>query len=322
MVFMDDGKILLTVGDHEYDGIKRKPILAQDRSTPYGKTMTIDLHSGASELYSMGHRNPQGLYIDPQGVIWSTEHGPQGGDELNILLQDANYGWPLVTHGTQYGMHIWPNSTNQGQHNGFQHPVFAWVPSIAVSNLVGVEGELFPLWQHDLLIASFKKALYRARIHDGRAIYLESIAIPGRIRDLLEDDEGRIVLYLDLGTLMFLRPIADEYGIAYGKKVVTEDMRGQLLFANCSGCHKLADGTSHGIGPDLSGIVGRRIAKTTGYTYSNALAGVQGTWSESKLDEFLANPQLFAPGTSMAIPGIPDPADRAALIQYLGKTKH
>ena len=100
MVFMDEGKILLTVGDHEYDGIKRKPILAQDRSTPYGKTMTIDLHSGASELYSMGHRNPQGLYIDPQGVIWSTEHGPQGGDELNILLQDANYGWPLVTHGT------------------------------------------------------------------------------------------------------------------------------------------------------------------------------------------------------------------------------
>lgn len=83
----------------------------------------------------------------------------------------------------------------------------------------------------------------------------------------------------------------------------------------------MEDGTSHGIGPDLSGILGRRIAGATGYGYSNALATVSGKWSAKKLDEFMANPQLFSPGTSMAFPGIPDPADRAALIQYLTTSK-
>lgn len=321
MVFIDDGKLLLTVGDHEYDGINRKPIMAQDVSTSYGKTILINLRTGVSEVYSIGHRNPQGLYVDPRGTIWSTEHGPSGGDELNILLHGSNYGWPLVTHGTQYGMHIWPNSTNQGQHDGFQRPMFAWLPSIAVSNLVGVQRELFPLWRNDLLVASFKKTLYRVRIREGQVQYVESISIPGRIRDLLEDDDGKIVLYLDLGTVMFIRPISEEYGIAFGKKVVSEEMRGQVLFANCSGCHKIEDGSSHGIGPDLSGIVGHRIAGATGYTYSNALASVLGTWSERKLDEFLASPQLFAPGTTMAFQGIPNPSDRAALIRYMKAPK-
>ena len=96
-------------------------------------------------------------------------------------------------------------------------------------------------WRHDLLIASFKKALYRARIRNGRVIYLETIRIPGRIRDLLEDDEGKIVLYLDSGEIMFLRPIPEAYGIRSGKMAINEDMRGQLLFANCSGCHSVAD---------------------------------------------------------------------------------
>jgi glucose/arabinose dehydrogenase len=316
MVLLGDGNLLLTVGHNDFDGVNREARLSQDRSAAYGKTVLIDPQTGVSELYSLGHRNPQGLYVDRDGVIWSTEHGPRGGDELNIIRRDVNYGWPLVSHGTQYGMHTWPLSPEPGRHDGFQLPVFAWVPSIAVSNLIAVEGKLFPLWQRDLLVASFKKALYRVRIRDGRAIYLESIVIPGRIRDLLEDDDGQIVLYLDSGTIMFLRPTAKSSG-AGDKGFVDEDTRGQLLFTVCSGCHELADGNSHGIGPDLAGIVGRSIANAAGYDYSPALAKRQGRWTESKLDEFLKAPQRYAPGTTMTFEGIADPADRTALIRYL-----
>lgn len=319
MAFLDDGRILLTVGDHGFDGLNRTPNMGQDEEVDYGKTVLIDPETGDAEMYTLGHRNPQGLYVSPDGKIWATEHGPRGGDELNILSRGTNYGWPLVTHGTQYGMHIWPLSTDQGRHDGFKLPVFAWVPSIAVSNLVGIERELFPLWKGDLLIASFKKTLYRARIRDGRVIYLESIRIPGRIRDLIEDNEGGIVLYMDSGALIFLEPIGEEYGIKYGKKEITEDMRGELLFANCSGCHQLGDGSAHGIGPDLSNVVGRPIAGAKGYNYSSALANLSGNWTESRLDAFLADPQQFAPGTTMAFPGMSEPADREALIRYLSE---
>jgi len=319
MAFVGDEKLLLTTGDYQFDGLERKPIMAQDPNTSYGKTILIDLRTGTSEIYSLGHRNPQGLYVDPGGVIWETEHGPEGGDELNIIMRGANYGWPLVTYGVQYGMHMWPLNANQGEHEGFHLPIFSWVPSLAVSNLIGVEKGLFPLWRHDLLVGSFKKALDRVRVREGRVIYVESIPIAGRVRDLLEADDGAIVLYLDGGTLIFLRPLAEGYGRSrYGKdKGVSEEMRGQLLFASCSGCHTRRDGTVHGIGPDLANVVGRPVAGAAGYQYSSALAKHSGTWNASNLDEFLTDPQRFAPGTSMAFAGISSSADRAALIRFL-----
>ena len=317
MAFVGDGKLLLTTGDYQFDGLERKPIMAQDPNTAYGKTVLIDLQTGAWEIYTLGHRNPQGLYVDPHGKIWLTEHGPEGGDELNILVKGANYGWPLVTYGVQYGMHIWPLNASQGEHDGFRLPLFSWVPSIAVSNLIGVEEGLFPLWRHDLLVGTFKKALLRIRVREGRVVYVESIAIPGRIRDLLEDNDGQIVLYLDGGTLQFLRPIPESYGRSSLGKGVTEEMRGQLLFDSCSGCHNRKDGTVHGIGPDLANVVGRPIAAAAGYQYSSALVKHSGTWTAGNLDEFLKDPQRFAPGTTMQFAGMSDAGDRAALIGYL-----
>lgn len=323
MAFTSDGKVLLTVGDHEYNGLHRQPIAAQDRAVSYGKTILIDLATGTARLFSLGHRNPQGLYIDPAGTVWSTEHGPRGGDELNVIKPDVNYGWPLVTYGTDGGKNIWPLNAHQGQHKGFEIPLFAWVPSIAISNLIGVEGKLFPLWQRDLLIASFTKTLFRLRVHEGRAIFVEPITIPGRIRDLLEDANGQIVLYLDGGTLVFLNPVSRAYGTSLsGKgKNIAEEMRGQFLFASCDACHKMKDGTSHGLGPDLAQVVGRKIAGSPGFNYSDALMKHQGAWTREKLDSFLENPQRFAPGSSMAFDGIPHPDDRAALIQFLSASK-
>jgi len=97
----------------------------------YGKTILIHLDDGTSEIYSLGHRNPQGLYVTPEGAIWSTEHGPQGGDELNLIVRGANYGWPLVTYGTDYGSAAWPLSHVQGRHDGYQQPILRGYPPSA-----------------------------------------------------------------------------------------------------------------------------------------------------------------------------------------------
>ena len=97
--------------------------------------------------------------------------------------------------------------------------------------------------------------------------------------------------------------------------------RGELVFDRCIGCHYLRDGTLHGIGPDLQGIVERPIASAKDYNYSHALKSFSGKWTAEKLDAFLQNPDKFAPGTSMRIPPIQNPKDRASLIEYLKAQK-
>lgn len=77
--------------------------LVQDRSSSYGKIISIDVTPGRSNIHTIGHRNPQGLFMEQDGTLWATEHGPHGGDELNILHGGGNYGWPLVTYGTARG---------------------------------------------------------------------------------------------------------------------------------------------------------------------------------------------------------------------------
>src|SRR5690606_36143508 len=125
--------LLLTLGEHQFDGVRTPVAFAQDTAVSYGKTYLIDLRTGTVERFTMGHRNPQGLYIDPSGTVWSTEHGPRGGDELNRLVRGGNYGWPIVTYGVNYGATAWPMNPRQGTHEGYDRPVYAWVPSIAVS---------------------------------------------------------------------------------------------------------------------------------------------------------------------------------------------
>lgn len=323
MALLDDSRILYTVGDYQVDGWNREDILAQDPESEYGKTILINLDTGEHSIYSSGHRNPQGLFVGSDGRVWLTEHGPRGGDELNLVEAGENYGWPWVTYGTEYGEKVWPLSRDQSQHTGFRRPVFAWIPSIAVSNLVGVEHELFPLWKGDLLVGSYKQSLWRLRIREGRVVYLEPIRVlesSGRIRDIMEDHDGRIVLWLDGGSLAVLEPLQAASG--------GEGVRGQVLYVQCAGCHNIRTGGGHprdskepGVGPDLLGIVGSDIADTPGYAYSPALLELDGTWTQENLDAFLRDPQAFAPGNLMHYPGIQDDADRAALISYLSTLK-
>lgn len=202
-----DKELLLTVGDHGFDGYNGDRKIITDITTSYGKVLSLDLRTGESSVVSVGHRNPQGLYIDPEGRIWSTEHGPEGGDELNLINSGENYGWPYVTNGTQYGMYTWPPSDTSGAHVGYRRPIHAWIPSIAVSELTGVEGDLFSKWEGDLLIASLKKnTLYRTRVHEGRVLYIEPIELEHRLRDIVEMDDGTIAIKTDDGGVLTLRP--------------------------------------------------------------------------------------------------------------------
>ena len=210
--------LLLTVGDQEFDGWNADRDLPQDKTASYGKTILIHPDKGTSEIYSLGHRNPQGLYVDAAHAVWLTEQGPQGGDELNVVLRGGNYGWPLATYGTDYGSLVWPLSRKQGEHDGFVIPLFSWIPSIAVSNVIGIEKDRFPLWKGDLLIASLRtKSLWRVRVRKSHVVYVERILIGRRILNiLLEGEDGRILMWTDERSIMSLEPAAgtEKRGIA------------------------------------------------------------------------------------------------------------
>ncbi|WP_415904909.1 PQQ-dependent sugar dehydrogenase [Neptuniibacter sp. QD48_55] len=155
-------------------------------------------------IYSYGHRNPQGMFIDSQSNIWIHEHGPRGGDELNLVQKGKNYGWPIITYGKEY----WGPSIGEGTHKqGMQQPEYYYVPSIAPSGLIRYEADLFKEWQGDFLIGALKGS-HLNRLTKGSGTsetnqkfeehrYLEDLDV--RIRDLEVDKQGAIYLLTDEG---------------------------------------------------------------------------------------------------------------------------
>ena len=142
--------------------------------------------------------------MTPTGEIWLTEQGPEGGDELNPISEGENYGWPLQTYGTNYEDFAWPLAADPNGGPDLVSAQFAWVPSIGVSNLIFVEGVGFHRWAGDLLVSSlWAESLYRIRSEAGRVIYAEPISV-GRIRDLVELSDGRLVLWIDGGSIAVL----------------------------------------------------------------------------------------------------------------------
>jgi cytochrome c2 len=307
VALLDPDTVLFTVGFHGFDGVNSKQLYSQDPNASWGTVVMIHVGARTSETFTVGNRNEQGLYVDPRGVVWETEHGPQGGDELNVLKRGANYGWPYVCYGTDYFSLVWPLSKAQGRHEGYEEPMFSWVPSIGISNLTSIERDApFPIWKGDLILASLRaETLFRMRIVDGRVIFAEPIEIGQRVRDVVEGLDGRIVLWTDDHAIVSIQPAST--------------MSRELLFANmCGGCHKALDGHTHMIGPDLAHVYGRRIASAEGYgSYSEALKQQSGRWDEQKLDRFLTSPQTAVPGTVMPFAGLPDPKQRAAIIDFL-----
>ena len=210
--------LLVATGPHYHDKY------AQDPASHLGKLIRVEIETGRAETLALGLRNPQGLARDAAGHLWETEHGPQGGDELNVLVAGGNYGWPQVTYGVEYGSKVnVPRAAEVGLHDGFIKPVFAWVPSIGISSVIVNDERWFPLWKDDLLIGSLSgtqgsgNALFRVR-RDGTDVqYVERIEVGSRIRDLAQMPDRRIALLLDEGWVLFLSrsyaDCADEFSV-------------------------------------------------------------------------------------------------------------
>jgi cytochrome c2 len=293
------GRLLLSTGDNGFHG---EHALSQDPSGDYGKILLLDAEGGR-EVVSMGHRNPQGLMVDDEGRIWSTEHGPSGGDEINVIVPGGNYCWPSVTYGTEYGQRTWTHGAKEHSNATFIEPAMAFVPSPAVTSMLEVTRGPFPEWHGDLLIGSLgTKDLLRARIQDDKVRYVEHIPIGNRIRDLVQARDGRIVMWTDEGDIVMVSP--------------AEKPLGERVYERCAGCHGLTlDGT--GLGPRVRGLQGRVVASVEGYAYSPALKKLGGTWVAERLTRFLRDPQAFAPGTTMQFEGLTDAREIEALIAYL-----
>jgi len=206
LLFAPDGYLYATLGDRGYR------FFAQDTSAHPGSIIRITdqgllppdnpligRENARPEIFAYGNRNPQGMSLEPGGKrIWIHEHGPRGGDELNILYPDANYGWPVVSFGKEY----WSNkSVGEGTHKaGMQQPVYYWVPSIAPSGMTFYQGEKFPNWQGSLFIGSLKfKLLVRLELEGNRVVTEERLLadIFGRIRDVREGPDGLLYLLTD-----------------------------------------------------------------------------------------------------------------------------
>lgn len=323
------GKLLLTTGDYRVNGVYAPATVSQDAGSDYGRLLSMDLDGSAVRELASGLRNAQGLAQMPDGAIWFTEHGPRGGDELNLLAAGGNYGWPFRTLGTRYSALPWPLSPSNGRHATeaeFIGPVYAWVPSVGVAGLARVEG-FDAAWDGDLLVAALRsQALYRLRISDGRVQYSEPIALQHRIRQVLQMPDGVIALWTDSRRLLFLRKAAasrmllrarQEMALLGGDDTARTRRLDQAL-QRCMECHSL-DPDAPGSIPHLNGVFGRGVASTAYPAYSPSLRTVGGRWTRDRLGAFLTDPQQFAPGTSMPSPQLPPETlgDLVALLERL-----
>ena len=164
-----------------------------------GKLAPAGLTGGLAGSFTKGHRNPQGMAIYPQtGEMWVHEHGPKGGDEINILQEGANYGWPILSYGREYfGGQI---GDGQTQAPDFADPVWVWVPSIAPSGMAFYTGDMFPEFKGDLLVGSLKfRSLYHIRLEGGRPVSEQALLKReiGRVRDVAMAADGSILLLSD-----------------------------------------------------------------------------------------------------------------------------
>ncbi len=324
MVELGPGRILVTTGFFGFDGILMSPAVSQDPHNHFGKILELDLATGRARVFAQGVRNPQGLTVDAQGRIWETEHGPMGGDELNLIRRGSDYGFPSTTFGMQYGSprRDWPNNSEQGRHDtSFELPRFFFSPSVGTSNLVEAPAQEFPLWRGDLLVASMVgKTLFRVRLQGDNVVAVESIYLGARIRDIIVLPDGALALLMDSEGIRILRRVRQEgetpraefprqfSGYRSLRRVRSTDpsLRRQLgsveygrrlFYQQCASCHSLEG--APGMGPTLEGVVGRPIGSAPGFRYSEAMQNARGVWTRERLQDFLADPQSEIPGTTM-----------------------
>lgn len=214
IAFDEDNYLFLTLGDRQASpsgDLKAHP--AQDRSNHHG--VVVRLHDDGRvpsdnpfvgqpdiepAIWSYGHRSPQGLAFDPiSGALWLTEHGPQGGDEVNLIEPGKNYGWPVVGRGVNYGPGVPIHESISAE--GMENPAYFWVPSIAASGLAVYSGTRFPSWNGNLLAGGLAgEQLARLTLNEeGTKVIMEETLVPyiGRIRDVRVGPDGLIYVALE-----------------------------------------------------------------------------------------------------------------------------
>ena len=211
LVFDNDGYLFVTVGDRQANPNEDQANHpAQDRGNHHG---TVNrLHDDGSipsdnpflgqegvepSIWSYGHRNPQGMVYDSvSGQLWINEHGPQGGDELNLVKPSLNYGWPIVGYGVNYGGKTLHDGTHQ---DGMEQPVHYWVPSIATSGMVLYTGTLIEAWMGNLLVGGLGGQQIARLTMDGTEVVSEETIFSGngRVRDIRQGPDGAIYIGID-----------------------------------------------------------------------------------------------------------------------------
>lgn len=197
-------EVLISIGNYHMNGVhNEKGPVSQNDTSSYGKIISVNEKSRESDVFAKGVRNPQGLYVDDKGRIWETEHGPYGGDELNLIEEGRNYGWPYVTYGRSEGVE-WPYKVRT--HDEYVQPVYVFAPRTGISNLIEVD-ERPSHWDGDLLVSSLGGLkLFRVRIRDRRVIHVEPVRVGERIRDLVQTEEGSFILFADNARFLELWP--------------------------------------------------------------------------------------------------------------------
>jgi aldose sugar dehydrogenase len=333
LVPFDDHHLLVSTGDFELDG-HTGPATPLDPASPYGKILLLDKQSGGAEVFASGLRNPQGLLRTGDGRIFATDHGPQGGDELNRIERGKAYGWPEETYGLLYGNRPWPLAEVQGRHDRYQQPVFVWMPSIGISNLTEVGRGQFDLWEGDLIVSALRgKSLYRVRMEGERVVYVEQIELERRIRDVTTLESGEILALADGPRLMVVSDAGPLYERAKGVARIRDELplllasdapeaatagavvSGQDLFqSSCASCHRLDGGFD--VSVPLDGVLGRQVGSLDGYAYSPALAADTRHWDAGLLRDFLLRRDPALAATSMPAVELSE-AEAERVIDYI-----
>jgi glucose/arabinose dehydrogenase len=220
LAFNDAGQLFVTLGERSRADIR---VHAQDLDSHIGKIVRIAPdgsvpsnnpfvgEAGAlPEIWSLGHRNVQAAAIHPEtGELWEIEHGPRGGDEINIARAGLNYGWPEVSFGVNYNGT--PVGTGESEAPGFEPPVHQWTPVIAPSGMLFYSGKAFPEWEGDLFVGALKEtALVRLELDGNSVVHEERILDDAgrRIRDVVEGPDGFLYLLTDEdnGEIIRIRP--------------------------------------------------------------------------------------------------------------------
>ena len=198
----DNSKLLVSINSA---GRRDEPTLETlSPDSICGKILLVDTENKSYEIYSSGHRNIIGLYAD-ESVILSTEHGPLAGDEINKIEKGKKYGWPVVSYGEKYKRdkkNLNPTYKKSHKNNGFEEPIFSFIPAIGISEIIKLPNNFSNLWKDNFLVASLNgKYLYRVKFDEtyNKIIYYEPIYIGDRIRDLMYNNEKKkIYLALEL----------------------------------------------------------------------------------------------------------------------------